>query len=184
MGAGNKLLFPFAGTTLVDHVVRTICRAQTGEVIVVLGHEADRVRAALSTHTAILVRNGRYPEGMTTSIQTGVRAASDTDGYMICLSDLPLIEPDEFNRLLAAFDQAVQVDGRCIVVPVFEGRRGNPVLFAASYKPAILAEREAEGCKAIVRQHAAHVLEVPMPTDHILHDIDTMAAYQQLQGRM
>lgn len=182
MGPGNKLLFPFAGTTLVEHVVQTVCRAQVGEVIVVLGHEADRVRAALSAHPVTLVHNDRYPEGMTTSIQAGVRAASDTDGYLICLSDLPLIEPDELNRLLTAFEE--EADGRCIIVPVFEGQRGNPVLFAASHKPAILALREAEGCKTIVRQQANQVLEVPMPTDHILHDIDTPAAYQQLRSRV
>ena len=180
-GAVNKLLLPFAGVTLIDHVVRTVCRSDAAEVIVVLGHEADQVRAVLDKHPVSFAYNPRYPEGMTTSIQAGVEAASpEARGFMICLSDLPRIAPAELNRLIAAFEDAAQTQAAPIIVPVFERQRGNPVLFAASYRAALLAHEDRQGCKRIVAQNADAVVEVAMKTPHVLRDIDTMEAYQRL----
>ena len=181
MGSANKLLLPFGETTLIERVVRTVRQSEAGDVIVVVGHEADRVRTVLEGHGVTVVENDRYREGMTTSIHAGVRAASpEAAGFMICLSDLPLIEPEELNRLIAAFEQAARDDERPIVVPTFESRRGNPVLFSAFYKPELLDHKELMGCKEIVKQNPHHVLEVAMATDHVLRDIDTMEAYQRL----
>lgn len=181
MGRVNKLLLPVGETTLVERMAHTVRQSKADEVLVVLGHEADRVRAALAGHDVTFVINDRYREGMTTSIQAGVRAASpEAAGFLICLSDLPLIEPEELNRLLAAFEQAARDDQRSIVVPTFEGRRGNPVLFAASYKPDLLRHQGLRGCKEIVEQNPRHVLDVAMTTDHVLRDVDTMDAYQRL----
>ncbi len=181
MGSANKLLLPFGETTLIERVVRTVRQSEAGDVIVVLGHEADRVRAVLEGRHVTVVENDRYPEGMTTSIHAGVRAASpEAAGFMICLSDLPLIEPEELNRLIAAFEQAARDDERPIVVPTFESRRGNPVLFSAFYKPELLDHKGLMGCKEIVKQNPHHVLEVAMATDHVLRDVDTMEAYQRL----
>ncbi len=181
MGSVNKLLLRFGETTLIERVVRTVRQSEAGDVIVVVGHEADRVRAVLEGRHVTVVENDRYLEGMTTSIHAGVRAASpEATGFMICLSDLPLIEPEELNRLIAAFEQAARDEERPIVVPTFESRRGNPVLFSAFYKPALLEHKELMGCKEIVQQNPHHVLEVAMATDHVLRDIDTMEAYRRL----
>lgn len=180
MGAANKLLLPYHGRPLVRHVVRTVAASAADEVIVVVGHEAGRVRDALVGLPVRIVHNDRYAEGMTTSIQTGVGAASpDGAGYMICLSDLPLIEPADLDRLIAAFRDAE--DERRIVMPVFEGRQGNPVLFASAHRAEILAHDEPDGCRAIVRRHREHVLRVEMPDDHVLLDIDTPDAYDRVR---
>ncbi len=181
MGSANKLLLPFGETTLIERVVGAARQSEAGDVIVVVGHEADRVRAVLEGHRVTVVENDRYREGMTTSIHAGVRAASpEAAGFMICLSDLPLIEPEELNRLIAAFEQAARDDERPIVVPTFESRRGNPVLFSAFYKPELLDQTGLMGCKEMVKQNPHHVLEVAMATDHVLRDIDTMEAYRRL----
>ncbi|MCH8960518.1 MAG: nucleotidyltransferase family protein [Bacteroidetes bacterium] len=181
MGSANKLLLPFGETTLIERMVRSVRQSEADEVIVVLGHEADRVRAALDAHDVAFVENDRYQEGMTTSIHAGVRAASpEAAGFMICLSDLPLIEPEELNRLIEAFKEAARDDERPIVVPTFEGRRGNPVLFPVHYKTHLLDHKGLMGCKAILKQNPDTVLEVAMATDHVLRDIDTMEAYQRL----
>ena len=181
MGRVNKLLLPFGETTLIEHVVDTVRRSDADEVVVVLGHEADRVRAALTAHDVAIAINDRYREGMTTSIQAGVRAAlPEAAGFMICLSDLPLIEPEELNLLITAFKTAVCEDEQLIVIPTFAGRRGHPVIFASSYRPDILAHKVMSGCRDIVTQNRDHALDLPMPTDHVLHDIDTMDAYERL----
>ena len=181
MGSANKLLLPVGETTLIEHVVHTVGQSEANEVIVVLGHEADRIRAALDTHDVTFVTNDRYREGMTTSIHAGVGTASpQATGFMICLSDLPLIEPEELNRLIEAFRETVRDHERPIVVPTFEGRRGNPVLFSIQYKLQIVDHKGLMGCKGIVRQNPDNVLEVAMATDHVVRDIDTMEAYQRL----
>ena len=142
---------------------------------------AGRRVVVLEGRHVTIVENDRYPEGMTTSIHAGVRAVSpEAAGFMICLSDLPLIEPEELNRLIAAFEQAARDDERPIVVPTFESRRGNPVLFSAFYKPELLDHTGLMGCKEMVKQNPHHVLEVAMATDHVLRDVDTMEAYQRL----
>ena len=97
---------------------------------------------------------------------------------MICLSDLPLIEPDELNHLISAFKKALAEDPAAIAVPVYQGQRGNPVLFAAPYKADILDHKGLRGCKGVVKQNPDHVRHIEMPTDHILHDIDTQADYR------
>lgn len=183
MGEQNKLLLPFHGRPLIEHVVQTVCASEAGEVIVVLGYEADRVREVLDDYDVTCVHNPRFREGMTTSIHAGVRAAApETDGFMICLSDLPLIEPEELNTLIAALEATHRTDGQGIVVPVFQGQRGNPVLFSAHYKPDILAHDGLMGCKGVVKQHRERVVEVEMESDHVLRDIDTPEAYRKLRS--
>lgn len=181
MGEQNKLLLPFRGHTLIEEIIDTVLRSKVGEVIVVLGHEADRVRKVCQTRRVKFVQNDNYQQGMTTSIHCGVQAAdAEADGLMICLSDLPLIEPDELNHLLHAFYKAVEAKNKYIAVPVFKGQRGNPVVFSAMYKNDILAHSGLMGCKAIIKQNTSQVLEVEMASEHVLRDIDTPEDYQKL----
>lgn len=184
MGEQNKLLLPFRGQTLIECIVDTVLSSDVGEVIVVLGHDAVRVREGCRDRRVKFVQNDNYQQGMTTSIQMGVQAAdTDADGFMICLSDLPLIEPDELNHLLYAFEEAVRANNKYIAIPVFEGQRGNPVIFSMIYKNHILDDDDGKGwmgCKGIIKQNPAQVLEVEMATDHVLRDIDTPEDYQNL----
>ncbi|MGK7905478.1 MAG: NTP transferase domain-containing protein [Hormoscilla sp.] len=181
MGQQNKLLLPFRGQTLIERTVDTVLQSDVGEVIVVLGYDAERVRAVLADRPVKFRQNESYQKGMTTSIQSGVEAADDrTDGFMICLSDLPLIEADELNHLVQAFEEAVKVKPFGIVMPVFEGQRGNPVILSALYKHDILAHQDMQGCKGIIQQNLENVREVEMNTDGVLRDMDTLEDYHKL----
>lgn len=181
MGADNKLLLPFGPQPLIGHIAQTVLVSEADEVIVVLGHQADRVREALAAYDVAFAHNPRYREGMTTSIQAGVQAAStEAAGFMICLSDLPMIEPAELNQVMATFREAVRQDARHIIRPVYQGRPGNPVIFSAHYKPAILAHQDLQGCRRIVQQNRALVINVEMATNHVLRDVDTPDAYRAL----
>lgn len=183
MGDRNKLLLSFRNQPLIAHIVQTVVQSDVDEVIVVLGHQAAQVREVLAAYDVVFTHNPRYREGMTTSIHAGVQAASEAAaGFMICLSDLPLIEPKEFNRLTAAFREAMQQDLRHIIRPVYQGKPGNPVLFPAYYKPAILAQQGVTGCKGIIKQNRPLVLEIEMETDHVLRDVDTPEAYAALSS--
>lgn len=184
MGIQNKLLLPFQNKPLITHVVDTIVEAEVDEVIVVVGHEAVHVRHALKGYDIRCVHNPDYPAGMTTSIWTGVKAASsDASGFMICLSDLPLITSTDLNHLIAAFREANAQSDRHIIRPVYKGMPGNPVLFPACYRADILASQDMTGCKNLIRQNLGLVLDLEMPTDHVLRDIDTPDTYLSLLSR-
>ena len=181
MGERNKLLLSVGGRPLVEHVMRAVTASAVDEVVVVVGHEADRVQPVLAGYPVRVVRNPDYAEGMTTSIRAGVAAADpDAAGFMICLSDLPLIEPEEFTQLADAFREAVRRDPGAIVRPVYKGEPGNPVVFSAAYRPAIAGHQGLTGCKGLIKQHRAHVVEIPMATDHVVCDVDTPEAYAWL----
>jgi len=184
MGGENKLLLPFRGTTLIGNMVDVVTRAEVGETLVVLGHESERVRAALLGKPVTFVENRDYAEGMGSSVQAGVRAvAPGATGIMICLTDLPLIESAELDRLIGAFEAAAAGDEKSIAVPCHLGQRGNPVLFSARYREEVLSTRgPVAGCRGLVKRYPDRVLEVEMMTDHILRDIDTVEDYRRLVG--
>lgn len=181
MGEQNKLMLPFRGKTMVENIVDVVLGSDVDEAIVVLGHEAERVKTVLSDRPLQFVTNHYYQQGMTSSIQCGVKVAdSQSQGLMICLSDMPLIQVDDLNYLLEYFQQSVRLNPDAIVLPVFQGQRGHPVIFSSSYKPEILAHQAPNGCKRIIQQHSPQVLAVEMGADRLLKDIDTENDYQKL----
>lgn len=177
MGEQNKLLLPIGGTTLIARTVDTVLASQAAQTIVVLGHQAERVRAALAGREVTFVHNADFQQGMATSIHAGIGAvAPGTEGVMICLSDLPLVESAELDRLMAEFASHPH---KSIAVPTYQGRRGNPVLFSLRHREEILNVRGAVGgCKSVVRKYPQEVLEVAMPSDGILRDVDTLDDYR------
>lgn len=169
MGKANKLLLPFRGKSLVRETVEQVQRSGINELVVVLGHEAERIRAALKDIRNIkFVINSGYSQGMTGSIQAGIRAASpQSQGYLICLSDMPYLRKEDYNTIVQ------EVSGkREILVPTYRGQRGNPVFFSQHFKAALLARSETEGCRHLVREEREVVRFIAMPTDSILRDID------------
>ena len=182
MGAQNKLLLPYENKTVIQHVVGTILQADVDAVYVVVGHEQDRVRQALDNLKVTFLENPDYVEGMGTSIRTGVeRVPEEVAGYMICLSDLPLVTADEYSYLLQGFRNQLQQNPHAISVPRYKGQRGNPVILSSLYRPAMLSHQGVMGCRGIVKQHPEHVTFLEMETDHVLRDIDTPEAYERIR---
>lgn len=180
MGTENKLLLSFKGQPLIVYMVTQILKVKSAEVIVVLGHEANEVSEALVGKGVTFVENLDYKKGMTTSIQAGV-AASDPDskGYLIGLSDLPLMKSSDYQKIVDAFLKEIVENEEAIVVPTFEGRKGHPIVFAKSYRKAILTHQEMEGCKKIVKENDHQIFEVAMENDHVLRDMDTPEDYRR-----
>ena len=118
---------------------------------------------------------------MTNSIQAGVGVASDkSSGYMICLADQPLMKAADYNEIIERFEVLVKHDPKSIVVPFYNGKKGNPVIFSAIHRDDILNHKEMEGCKEIVQLNKEHVYQVEMSHDHILQDVDTPEDYDRL----
>jgi molybdenum cofactor cytidylyltransferase len=175
----NKLLLPYKGKTILAHTVGNILSAGIGEVIIVTGFEAAKVQESIRHLPVRFVHNPHHETGMTGSIQAGVRAASG-NGYMICLSDMVLITPEEYGLLAAAFEHRLPEDPRCICLPEYQGEKGNPVIFSSFYREALLQHPEKEGCKGIARSHPEHQWRVSMPSGNILTDMDDQRQYQSL----
>src|SRR6266852_1524392 len=172
-----KALLPIEGRTFVQHIVGRLASTRVEGIYVVLGAHRERILAAVDVTPAQVVINPDWELGQLSSLQAGLRAlpGGEYDATVMALVDHPLIEPMVVDAVLAAFEGA----RRPVVVPVHNGRRGHPVLFAARLFPELLAAPLDEGARAVVRAHAAEVLEVLVPAPGILADIDTPELYAQ-----
>jgi len=174
----NKLLLDFKDKALIAHAVDTLLASEIDEVVVVLGHEAEKVREKLGERQVKLVQNPGYREGLSTSVRAGAEAVSrQADGIMVYLADQPLLEPADVNHILNAFTQAKEVN-KDIVVPFFDGQRGNPVLLDSSYREAILRVVGDVGCKGVIKRYPEKVLVLEMENDHVVRDVDNMEEYE------
>jgi molybdenum cofactor cytidylyltransferase len=181
MGKHNKLLLPYKGKPVIARVVENILNAGLEELIVVTGHEEEKLRMALQGMTVLFAPNPRYPTGMTSSIQEGIRKAKGK-GYMICLSDMVWIRADEYALLKDSFEKQLCIDDKCICLPVYKDVKGNPVIFSSWYKPAILKHEAKEGCKEIVNSNKKNNFLVTMSNPHVLKDIDYPEDYEVLKN--
>jgi molybdenum cofactor cytidylyltransferase len=177
MGPDNKLLAQVAGRPMLAHVVDAMLASRAGPVIVVTGHEADQVRAALGDRLVQWCHNPDYADGLSTSLKAGLDALPEDDCVLVALGDMPRIRPDQIDRLIAAFNPT---EGRAICVPTVAGKRGNPVLFATRFVPEMRQLSGDVGARHLIGAHAEAVVEIEMDDDSTLLDIDTPAALSAL----
>jgi molybdenum cofactor cytidylyltransferase len=176
----NKLLLPFNGRSMIAHAVDTLLASKLDEIIVVLGYESDRVKEAIGQRRIKIVENLRYREGLYTSINAGLAAVSShARAILIYLTDQPLIEPEEINFLIDSFSEAAKANKR-IVVPLFKGQRGNPVLVSSAYRASMLGISGRTGCRRVIEQYPGDVHTIEMQTDHVVRDIDTIEDYEKM----
>lgn len=176
----NKLLMSFKGKSLIAHAVDTLLASEVDEVVVVLGHEAEKVMEKLEGKQVKFVKNPNYREGLSTSVRAGVTAVSPMAlAIMIYLADQPLLETRDVDRLIRAFAQARQLN-KSIVVPFFHGQRGNPVILDTSYRDAILDVVGDVGCKRVIRRNPERVFVVEMEADHVVRDVDRIEEFEKL----
>lgn len=177
----NKLVEQVSGKPIVRHVVEAALGSVARPVIVVTGHRADAVKEALQGLDVSFVQNADYAEGISTSVRSGIGAlAADVDGAVVALGDMPELTSSHIDRLIAAFSPK---DGRSIVVPVRDGRRGNPVLWGAQYFAEMRGLAGDVGAKHLIARHADAIVEVDLESDAILIDIDTPEALAALRQR-
>ncbi|RJF75372.1 NTP transferase domain-containing protein [Rhodopseudomonas palustris] len=175
MGGPNKLLAELNGKPLVRIVAEQVlaCKAGSGPArpIVVTGHQADQVEAALAGLDVSFVPNPDYAEGLASSVKAGIAAVGDdADGAIVCLGDMPLVGTELLDRLIDAFDPD---RGALIVVPVADGRRGNPVLWSRRFFAELMTLGGDVGARHLIAKHAEAVTELPVEGAGAFLDIDT-----------
>ena len=182
MGAVNKLLVPLDGRAMVRAVVDALEGSSVGSVVVVTGHESGRVGEALAGAHVRLVRNPEYRQGLSGSLRMGLAALpAFAEGAVICLGDMPLVTSQHVDKLVAAFDPA---EGREICVPVFEGKRGNPVLFARRFFDEMTAVRGDVGARHLIGEYEEYVCEVAIDDRAVLVDVDSPQALRDIGERL
>jgi len=173
-GKINKLLAEIEGTPMVARVLTEVSASAASPIIVVTGHESDRVRVALQRDGMTFVQNADYADGLSTSLKVGLRAVpEDIDGVIVCLGDMPRVKATHIDRLIAAFNP---LEGRAICVPTFTGKRGNPVLWGAQFLEEMQAVAGDVGARHLIGAHGELVAEVPIDDDGVLVDVDTPEA--------
>lgn len=178
MGAQNKLVVDVLGTPMIARVVDALLASSVERVVVVTGHEQERVEAALAGRAVSFVHNPDYATGMSTSLRAGIRALGpEVDAALVCLGDMPWIAPAHVDALIDAFQP---IEGREICVPVYQGKRGNPVLFGARFFDDMSQLEGDVGARALIDAHAEVVFQVAVDQSGVLVDVDTVAALERL----
>lgn len=169
-----KLLLPLGSSTILGKTVDNLLSSNVDEVILVLGTEAQEMKKAIAGKPVKVVFNPNYRQGMSTSLIAGLKQVSTrAQRVMIALSDQPLIEKKTYNRLI----QESFNSGKGIIVPIYQAKRGNPIIFTINYKDELLSLKGDVGGREILNKHPNDVLEVAVDSESVIININTMDEY-------
>lgn len=170
----QKLLLPFGETTMIETVVDHVLSSKIEHVMVVLGPDPETVEAVLAQKDVSFCHNPDHEEGMLSSVICGFRALPEqAETALIYLGDQPNISAEVTNAVLEAY--ADELYG--IVIPVFNHRRGHPLLVDMKYRREIETLDLEQGLRALRHHFPEDVLEVEVDEPGILVDIDTREDY-------
>ncbi len=170
----NKLLADLNGVPMIAQTVKRIAASGVESITVVTGHQAAEIEAALQGFKIAKIHNPNYAQGLATSLRAGVAALQDSyDAILVCLGDMPLIDPRDINRMIAAFNPTEQ---RSIVVPVHERTFGNPVLWGAEHFAALLACEGDRGARGLLEKLKDDAVEIVIENQSVVLDADTPEA--------
>jgi len=178
----QKQLLPFAGTTVIGHIVDVLRRSRIGEVCVVAGYQADRLRQPLAARKVRIVVNPAYEQTeMLASIRCGLAAMpAACHAVLVALGDQPAITTELIEVMIDCFSAR----GRGIVVPIHAGRRGHPLLLDARYRDEIMTGYDHVGLRGLLAAHANDVFELPVSNSAVLSDMDYPEDYQRELARL
>ena len=182
MGGANKLLAEIGGRPLVRIAVEQALASRARPVIVVTGHQRERVEAALSGLPVDFVHNARFADGLGTSLKAGIAALpAQADGVVVCLGDMPQVDAAMIDRLIEALDPA---KGALIAVPTIDGQRGNPVVWSRRFFSDLMAVEGDVGARALIGRYTEAVAEVPFSGKAALTDVDTPDVLEAVKAEL
>jgi molybdenum cofactor cytidylyltransferase len=165
----QKLVAPFEGAPLVRHAATSLGRS-TDTLVIVIGHEAGAVRAALSEIDAAIVENPEWSQGLSSSVRHGIASLpAEVEAVVVALGDQPLIDPLVVRSLVDCW----RATGKSMVTARYRGVRGHPVLFDRAVFPQLSALRGDVGARTMFEQSPEQVAYVDVD-DAVPSDIDTM----------
>lgn len=177
MGGAVKQMLPFNGKTVLEQVIDNATASLLQKVIVVIGHCTELITPMLSDRAVTAVLNSNYRKGQSSSLKAGLRALPDeVDAVLFILGDQPLVTPQTINLILNGFTELHSP----IIIPVYKGERGNPVLFSRETFSDLSALDGDSGGRTLFKEYVGRILEVEVDDPHILSDLDTLEDYCEL----
>jgi molybdenum cofactor cytidylyltransferase len=152
-----KALLPYQGRPFLEHLLEVTSHRNIGVRRVVLGAHVEPIAKAVNLKADEIVINHEWEKGQLSSIQAALRSLPQgTDGILLCLIDHPLISSLLIQDLIEQFYKTKKP----IVLPVYEGRRGHPVIFSSSLYDELLRASLETGARAVVWAHSGEIEEV------------------------
>jgi molybdenum cofactor cytidylyltransferase len=174
----NKMILPYGAATVLEMIVTevTACPA-VADVVVVTGHEPDRISALLATYPVRCVFNAAYAHAeMLVSLQVGLRALSaDAHAALVVPGDHPRLRRNIIQLVIDAYQPGA------LVVPSYQMKRGHPILIDRGWWSELLALPETATLRNFMRAHEAHIRYVVVETDSVVKDVDTPEEYDDLR---
>lgn len=175
MGTPKQLL-RLAGKSLLEHTLNNVRGSGVDEIVLVLGASADEVRRQVATDGLHLVVNPDFQQGMGTSLRMGLAAVSASmQGALIVLADQPFVRSSTLDQMIAYREMHAPQ----ILIPLYRGFRGNPVLLDRSVFPELMTLAGDIGCRAIFGSHTESIHKLAVDDIGILLDIDSAEDWER-----
>jgi len=175
----QKLLLPFGGKTVIAHIVDQLLASTVDEVHVVVGHQAERISRELSGRAVSIVNNPNYKSGMLSSVRCGLRNLPEKcRAVIVMLGDQPSITTELIDQMLQSF----AATEKSILVPLYKGKRGHPILFSSLYRDEILKRHGDVGLRGLLHGHSDDIFELAVSTASVLCDMDCPEDYRRELG--
>ncbi len=177
MGTPKQLL-RIGGETILERTLKNVRVSAVGEIVLVLGYAAESVEKEISTERMKVVHNKDYQQGMGASLRAGLAAVdANASAALIVLADQPFVRAETLDQLIACHQESKPQ----IIIPMYKGFRGNPVLLDRSVFPELNELRGDVGCRAIFGNHTENIRKLAVDDAGILLDIDSQEEYQKLE---
>ncbi len=182
MGHRPKSLLELGGVPLIRRQLIALSGAGVDEVVVVLGHHADQIEAAVKEFPVTLTRNANPDAGQVSSLRVGLQALSPKlDAVLVALADQPFINSQDTNDLIGAYKK--RPSGTQVVQPSVNGLPGNPVMFSTEVREHILSGEAHVGCRQWQSAHPEQVHAWVSANSRYRTDVDTPEDIEALAAR-
>jgi molybdenum cofactor cytidylyltransferase len=176
----DKALLQYQGRTFLEIIAGNLRQAGFNRITVVLGHHAAEIRQAVPLDGVQVIVNSNYRLGQTSSLQAGLKSLdlASTSGILLCLVDHPAASAEVMRQLAEAYVES----GAPVVVPVYDGRRGHPVLIGRALFNELLELQPTEGANTVVRKYHDSTYWLNVEDGAVLLDVDRPEDYRRLVG--
>ena len=170
----QKLLLPYHDSTMIETVIDNVLGSRIDKVMVVLGSDSDKITRTIGQKPVEICINPQPEKGMLSSVLCGFKAIpEEANAALVYLGDQPNIPPVITNKILEAYNE----DLHGIVIPVYNHRRGHPLLVDLKYRRDIYKLDLEQGLRSLMHLFPDDVQEVEVDEPGILVDIDTREDY-------
>ena len=176
MGDENKLMMPFQGKPMLNHVVNASLNSNMTQTFVVVGHQSSKIKNLIQSDDIQCVENEQWELGMASSIVAGISQLKQFDGFLILLGDMPLVTPELINEII--FHGSADK----IVIPIKDGLHGNPVFFGSKFRDELLTLYGDSGAKKVIQDNLSSMIKIEIQSNIIFKDYDTKESLESVAG--